>query len=111
MASESIRSNMPPCPGIKLPVSFKPISRLIAETITSPINPPKAISAPAKSDSMAVNGVKNRIKYATTIVVIKPPMKPSHVLLGLIFSIILFFLQPEDAWRIVLTTNWSFCFF
>ena len=57
--------------------------------MTSPINPPPAIIAPAKSDSMPVNGVKKRMKYATTMVVIKPPMNPSHVLLGLIFSIIL----------------------
>ncbi len=34
--NESILSNMPPCPGIKLPESFTPASLLYADSMKSP---------------------------------------------------------------------------
>ena len=86
----SKRSKMPPCPGKALPLSLMPTSRLMAEMLKSPKNPPTLMIKPAAKASMCVKGVKYGANSIINVVVLKtPPKKPSHVLFGLIDGVIL----------------------
>ena len=76
---------------MRFPVSFKPISLLTADTTTSPTKPAQAITKLTTKDSTSLKGVKNLKKYPKTVVVIIPPINPSHVLFGLILGMM--------AWR------------
>jgi selenocysteine lyase/cysteine desulfurase len=99
MAKESILSSMPPCPGISVPVSFKPISLLTADTTTSPTKPAHAMTKLTTKDSTTLKGVKNLKKYPKTVVVNTPPIKPSHVLAEI--------LSAENIRKPNLRISWS----
>ncbi len=81
---------MPPWPGIRCEVSLTPMSRLMALIVTSPAKPAAgrttATTARPRPSSGVNSGPANQIRAA---VVIQPPMKPSHVLLGLTLGMIL----------------------
>lgn len=87
---ESILSSTPPCPGIAPPISLTPMSLLIADTMTSPMNPTPAIKKLTSMTSSSDNGVKKRMRYPITIEDNNPPKNPSQVLFGLILGSILF---------------------
>ena len=86
-----MRSKIPPCPGIKLPLSLISRSRFTEEITTSPKNPETLIMKPNIRPSSNVNGVNNgAAKPEQIVIVITAPKKPSQVLFGLTFGIILF---------------------
>ena len=81
--NESIRSKIPPCPGIKFEESFAPASLFIKDSIRSeswpkiPINPPK-------TNAWKISSCAVLLKIAAAIrQTRKPAIAPSQVLCGL----------------------------
>ena len=60
----SIRSSMPPCPGMILPKSLTPMHRLIREANKSPVTPVSAMTnaKPIHSQVFMISGKNNDTK-------------------------------------------------
>src|ERR1051325_7737029 len=86
---ESMRSSTPPCPSIAEPQSFTPRSRLIADIVRPPANPIMQITKAMIVACHQLKGVAHQSAPPSAVAVSTPPMKPSHVLLGLMTGAIL----------------------
>ena len=85
---ESQRSSNPPCPGKICPESFTPETRLINDSIKSPIIP-IALKVKLKIPTMARLAFSNTIAATTSppsIPPIMPPTAPALVLPGLVMA-------------------------
>src|SRR6476646_1676618 len=79
---ESMRSRMPPWPSMELPKSLTPRSRLIADMVSPPAKPMRAMANDISMACNGENGVIHQSPVPSATAVATPPTKPSHVLLG-----------------------------
>ena len=82
-SSESILSNIPPCPGMKWPESLISIVRFTIDSNRSPNVP----NTTTNNDMIAIlrmlSGAKNHaMAIPPNMAIIPPPIAPSHVFLG-----------------------------
>ena len=85
--TESKRSNIPPCPGNKVPISFKLKSRFMALSIKSPQVAVKTIIRPTMMPiHQCISMMYLKARHQPMTVKMIDPAKPSHVFLGKIFG-------------------------
>src|SRR5258708_7743608 len=80
--TESRRSSIPPWPSIRLPQSFTPRSRLIADITSPPRKPMIVINRDIAAACHTLNGVSHHRPAPSAVAVRTPPTKPSTVFDG-----------------------------
>ena len=120
-----MRSSIPPCPGNRVPLSLTPASRLMADIVISPTNPPKLMSNPAAIDQTKgsvtasprvrragplANGVsQGASSTASNVVHNRPPRSPSSDFFGETFGVIGIMRGTETRERVPgwITVKWT----